>query len=127
MTVQQPSPIVTDLELHIEAAFEYFSLKEGGKKGRLPVQSVTNWFKEAGISGMAITGEYTGLSDPDIEAAVAECSKNKDGIEFDEFMECIAIIGQKTQKKGKELLQKLVGCAPLAVVDSGVSYANNST
>ncbi|GBN72750.1 hypothetical protein AVEN_36878-1 [Araneus ventricosus] len=69
MSVQRPNPIVTNLELGIEEAFEYFSLKEGVENGRLPVQAIKKWFKEAGISGKAI---YTVLSDSDIlEAAVA--------------------------------------------------------
>ncbi|GFU23244.1 EF-hand domain-containing protein [Nephila pilipes] len=89
-------------EKNLQAAFEIFCKAEGGKDGKLSVDGMKKWFRQAGI----ITKD-TGITDTDVDKAFSVVVENKEGVTFTELKECVISIAKDKNLDHKELLNKL--------------------
>ncbi|GBL77856.1 hypothetical protein AVEN_143202-1 [Araneus ventricosus] len=84
-------------EKGMQTVFETFA-----KDGKIAPECLKKWFKEA-----AVIGKDTGITEADVDAAVAKSSKDKKGLEFAEVKECVNALAKEKKVEPKELMGKL--------------------
>ncbi|GBL97621.1 hypothetical protein AVEN_49133-1 [Araneus ventricosus] len=88
------------------------------KDGKIALDAIKKWFKEA-----AVIGKDTGISEADVDAAVAKTSKDKKGLEFAEIKECVNALAKEKKVELKELMEKLAAAGPMKSVKPGAAEA----
>ncbi|GBO14659.1 hypothetical protein AVEN_108761-1 [Araneus ventricosus] len=96
-------------EKGMQTVFETFA-----KDGKIAPEVLKNWFKEA-----AVIGKDTGITEADVDAAVAKTSKDKKGLEFAEIKECVNALAKEKKVEPKELMEKLAAAGSMNSVQQG--------
>ncbi|GBM47264.1 hypothetical protein AVEN_136855-1 [Araneus ventricosus] len=87
----------------LEEVFETFA-----KDGKISLSCLKKWFKEA-----AVIGKDTGISEADVDAAVAESSKRHKILDFSAIKECVNALADLKKIEPKELMEKLAAAGPM--------------
>ncbi|GBO29016.1 hypothetical protein AVEN_218559-1 [Araneus ventricosus] len=100
-------------EKGMQAVFETFA-----KDGKISLDCIKKWFKEA-----AVIGKDTGITEADVDAAVAKSSKDKKGLDFAGIKECVNALAKEKKAEPKELMEKLATVGPMKSVKPGAAEA----
>ncbi|KAF8766798.1 hypothetical protein HNY73_019827 [Argiope bruennichi] len=91
----------------IQAVFELICKTTGISDGKIPMENILNWLKQAGI-----ISKDTGISEHDINKIHAKLSKDKKYMTVEELQKCIVNLAKEKKMDPKELMDKLASAGP---------------
>ncbi|GBM56852.1 hypothetical protein AVEN_221663-1 [Araneus ventricosus] len=95
---------MTTSEKDLQVMFDLFCQTSKGKGGKLPLEGLKTWFKQAGV-----TGKASNIKDADIGSAFKNTVRDESGITFVELKELVTNLAKEKKMDQNEIIEKLCG------------------
>ncbi|GFY71747.1 hypothetical protein TNIN_265881 [Trichonephila inaurata madagascariensis] len=105
--------ISKDRPKDLEDTFDIMCETNQSEDGKLSVDNVKNWFRHAEVVGLA-----TGINDKDVEKTFTNVSKDKKGVDFEEFKKMVENLARSRKSDPNDLFAQLSLTIPPAVQEA---------
>ncbi|KAF8766825.1 hypothetical protein HNY73_019850 [Argiope bruennichi] len=95
---------MTTSEKDLRILFDLFVETSKGKSGKLPLEGLKTWFKQAGL-----TNKVSNIKDADIGNSYKNTVNDESGITFTELKELITKLAKDKKMDPNEIIDKLSG------------------